>query len=362
MSAAAPGPGPVAAPAQALPLALLLILVPLVYIGSFIAFSYGTLDLLDGRWAVQLIGHLEGLDRTLAGLLGARSRLVWAALTLLFLLAMTAATGVGLLVLARRAGRHRWPVLGASVAIATIFGLVFWFLAQRQFAGCLFEVCGPTCAATSSGSPFLIIPYMGGVFCRLYDPAFVGFFWAFFGIAVPLQAPVNLLFFIAVLSLVVGPRGIADWNAAELRQRNSDFRGLLLIGSALLTLTVLMELTLWGWLAELAAGWPEVQRLHNLQIGSALFWGVCNTAMLLLTFAPIGHHLRRLSRALAISQCDAPDQSAGRPADLPALETWERDHGITLMGRTAWPQILALLAPLLTGAFAFLFESSLGGG
>jgi uncharacterized integral membrane protein len=44
------------------------------------------------------------------------------------------------------------------------------------------------------------------------------------------------------------------------------------------------------------------------------------------------------------------------------LETWEREQGVTLLGRAAWPQVVGILAPLLTGALTFLFQTTLGGG
>ena len=46
-----------------------------------------------------------------------------------------------------------------------------------------------------------------------------------------------------------------------------------LLSSALLTYTGLMELSLWGWLAEIGAGWDQAAKLRGLQIGSTLYWG-----------------------------------------------------------------------------------------
>jgi hypothetical protein len=95
-----------------------------------------------------------------------------------------------------------------------------------------------------------------------------------------------------------------------------------------------------------------VAALRSLQIGSALYWGMCNSALMLLVFAPIALLLARQARALA------QVHNAGAP--LAALEAWEREHGITLHGRAMWAQLGGILAPLLTGALAFLFEITAG--
>jgi hypothetical protein len=71
-------------------------------------------------------------------------------------------------------------------------------------------------------------------------------------------------------------------------------------------------------------------------------------------FAPIAIVLARQARALARLH------NAG--AATPAREAWEREHGVTLHGRAMWPQVVGVLAPLLTGAFAFLFEKTVGAG
>ena len=73
-----------------------------------------------------------------------------------------------------------------------------------------------------------------------------------------------------------------------------------------------------------------------------------------LVFAPLGSVLAKDARALA--------RAHNEGASMPALETWEREHGVTLPGRAAWPQVVGILAPLPTGALTFLFQSTLGGG
>ncbi len=163
-----------------------------------------------------------------------------------------------------------------------------------------------------------------------------------------------MLLYAAALSLILRPVSAADGEAAAgLRRSTADFRLLLVLSSALLTYTGLMELSLWGWLAEIGATFDTDGRLRSLQVGSTLYWGICNSASLLLLYLPLAGLLKARARALA--EARNPD------AALPALETWEREEGITLMGRGAWPQVVSLLAPLLTGAFAFLFQSALGG-
>ena len=346
--------GIAARPAVVLRLAVLLLVVPVAYIGSFVVFSYATLDIRDGRWASLIIEHLARLDQDSLGLLGARSRFVWSALTVVFALTMLTATAFSLAVLARRAGALWAPVLGALLLVSISVGVGAWFLGPSQFAGCVASPCSEACATKSTGAPFLIIPYMGAVFCRTYDLAFVSFFWRFFSVAGALQTSINILFFAAAFSLIVGPKALERWTVAELRRRVADFRWLVILASVMLTLTGLTELTLWGWLAEIAAGWDQGQKVRDLQVGSALYWGVCNSALLLLVFAPLGSLLAEQARALA--------QLHNEDAATSTLEAWLRDNHVTLTGRAAWPQVVGVLAPLLTGALTFLFQSTLGGG
>ncbi len=231
-------------------------------------------------------------------------------------------------------------MVAAGFALAAmVLGACVWLLGARQLSGCFADACGATCANTSPGFPFSIVRYLGALFCRLYDPSFVTFFRRFFVLVGPVHMATIALYFAATLSLLVGPRGVKSWSIADLRQRVSDFLVILLLGSTLLTLTALTELTLWGWFAEIAQGWAEVAALRSLQIGSALYWGMCNSALMLLVFAPIALLLARQARALAQLH------NAGAP--LAALEAWEREHGITLHGRALWAQLGGILAPLL---------------
>jgi len=319
-----------------------------------VVFSYATDNIRDGGWALLLVDHLASLDSDTLNLLGARSRFVWSALTVLFALTMVSASAFSLAVLARRAVAFRTPILGAIVLFSVVLGVAAWVLGPAQFSGCAFDPCGETCATKSTGRPFLIIPYMGAIFCRIYEPTFVAFFWGFFTVAGAIQTSINALFFVAALSLIVGPRSTEQSALVDLGQRISDFRVLLILASVVLTLTGLTELTLWGWLAEIAAGWQLAEKIRNLQVGSTLYWGVCNSALMLLVFAPLGSVLARQARALA--------RAHNEGASVPALETWEREQGVTLLGRAAWPQVIGILAPLLTGALTFLFQTTLGGG
>jgi hypothetical protein len=303
---------------------------------------------------ILLVDHLAILDSRTLNLLGARSRFIWSALTVLFALTMVSAGAFSLVVLARRAVAYRTPILGAIVLFSIVLGVAAWVLGPSQFWGCAFDPCGETCATKSTGRPFLIIPYMGAIFCRIYEPSFVAFFWDFFTVAGAIQASINVLFLVAALSLIVAPRSTERNAIADLGQRISDFRALLILASVILTLAGLTELTLWGWLAEIAAGWQLADKLRSLQVGSALYWGVCNSALMLLVFAPLGSVLAKEARALA--------RSHNEGASIPALETWEREQDVTLLGRAAWPQVVGILAPLLTGALTFLFQTTLGGG
>jgi hypothetical protein len=245
-------------------------------------------------------------------------------------------------------------VVGGLALVAIGLAAGVWLLGARQLSGCFADACGATCATTSGGFPFSIVRYLGALFCQVYDPSFAAFFRRFFVVVGPVHMATIVLFFAAILSLLVGPRDIERWTVADLRQRVSDFLVILILGSALLTLTALTELTLWGWFVEIADGWPDVAVLRSLQIGSALYWGMCNSALMLLAFAPIALLLTRQARALARLH------NAGAPP--PALEAWEREHGVTLHGRALWPQVVGVLAPLLTGAFVFLFEKTVGAG
>jgi hypothetical protein len=335
-------------------LAILLVLVPVTYIGSFVVFSYATDNIRDGGWALVLVDHLARFDSGMLNLLGARSRFVWSALTVLFALTMVSAGAFSLVVLARRAVAHKTPILVAIVLFSVALGVAAWVVGPSQFWGCAFDPCGEACATKSTGKPFLIIPYMGAIFCRIYEPSFLAFFWRFFTVAGAVQTSINALFVAAALSLIVGPRSIERSAIADLRQRISDFRALLILASVILTLAGLTELTLWGWLAEIAAGWQLADKLRSLQVGSALYWGICNSVLMLLVFAPLGSVLAKEARALA--------RSHNEGTSIPALETWEREQGVTLLGRAAWPQVVGILAPLLTGALTFLFQTTLGGG
>ncbi len=346
--------GPALREVGAARLGLLFGLVPATFLGAQAGFLAATLDLAQGGWAEQLAGSLGGEDSATRGLLGGHSRFVWAALAVLFPVLMATAAAAGLIVLARLPRPYKAPALVAAAALAALTFLGFWLTGAGRLAGCLATPCGPACATTSGEQLFLIIPYMGRIFCSLYDSGFVAVFLGFFTLAGPLQSAVTVLLYAAALSLILRPASAADREAAAgLRRGTADFRLLLVLSSALLTYTGLMELSLWGWLAEIGAEWDEDGRLRNLQVGSTLYWGICNSASLLLLYLPLASLLKARARALA--EARNPD------AALPALETWERDQGITLMGRGAWPQVVSLLAPLLTGAFAFLFQSALGG-
>ena len=343
-----------AEPTIALRLAVILFLVPLAYIAAFVAFSYATADITDGRWAARMTEYLQTLDPDTLGLLGAHSRFVWSGLAVLFPLIMISAGGFALVVIARQAAPFRTAAVGAFVILAVAVAAVAWTLGPRQLSSCLLVPCGSGCVTESTGELFLIIPYMAGVFCGIYGESFVSFFLGFFSLAGPVQIAVTILTYAAAVSLVLSPRSAGPATTAELRQRNAAFRLLLVFASAMLTLTGIMELTLWGWLAEIAAEWDHALKLRSLQAGSALYWGLCNSALLLLVFVPLGSLLARQARTLA--------EAHNEGATLPALETWEREHGVTLMGRGAWPQVTGIIAPLLPGALAFLFQSALGGG
>ena len=160
----------------ALPLAVLLAVVPIVYIGSFGVFSYATADLRDGAWALLIVDFLGESDDAIRGLLGARSRLVWSALTVLFALAMVFTTVFSLLILARGLTVLRPWFLAGVVLAAILFAVGMWNLGPSQIAGCITDPCGHRCATQSTGRPFLIIPYMGGLLCKIYEPLFVSYF------------------------------------------------------------------------------------------------------------------------------------------------------------------------------------------
>ena len=346
--------GPALREVGAARLGLLLGLVPATFFAAQAGFVAATLDIAQGGWAGQLAAWLGGLEAATRGLLGTQSRFVWAALAVLFPVLMVTAGAAALIVLARLPRPFRAPGLAAALALAALAFLGFWLPGSGPLAGCLAAPCGPDCATTSGEGLFLIIPYMGGIFCGLYERGFVAVFLGFFSLAGPVQGAVSLLLYAAALSLILRPAAAEDGEAAAgLRRSTADFRLLLALSSALLTYIGLMELSLWGWLAEIGADWEQGARLRDLQVGGALYWGICNTASLLLLYLPLAGLLTRRARALA--------EARNPGAALPALEAWEREQGVTLMGRGAWPQIVGLLAPLLTGAFAFLFQSALGG-
>lgn len=336
-------------------LIVLLILMPVYYLGANAAFSYATLDLRDGHWASLIIDHLgpdargEALD-----LLGDRSRLIWSALAMLYLLVMVSTGALTLIILARTAGRYWKPMVGALAGLAIGVGAAAWW-GVAQSSGCLVDPCGEGCPTTSDGRLFSVVPYMGDIFCRIrYEPSFVTWFQGFYTVTVPFHNVILMLFLLATLSLIVGPPSTEQWTVEDLRQRVFDFLVLIILGSAILTIMGLFELTLWGWLVEIADGWEHATKLRNLQVGSVLFWGMCNSTLMLLVSAPIGVLLARRARALA--------RAHNEGATTPALVAWEREHGVTLLGRAMWPQIGGVLAPLLTGALAFLFQSAAGGG
>lgn len=272
---------------------------------------------------------------------------------MLYVPMMLFTSAFSLVVIARRAGPYRTQVVSVFVIFAVAVGVAVWFLTVRQFSGCFVDPC-EGCATQSAGFPFSVVPYMGNVFCHIYERPFVRLFRTFFAGMGPVHIATLALFFAAVLSLIVGPRSIEWWTIADLRQRVSDFLVILILGSIILTHTGLSELILWGWLVEIADGWQHAEKLRNLQLGSALFWGMCNSALMLLVFAPIGLLLARQARALAHLHNEG--------ASKPALKAWEREHGVTLRGQAMWPQIGGVLAPLLTGALAFLFEKAVGAG
>lgn len=333
-------------------LAILVIVTPLYFLATFVAFSYATADLVNGRWAAMLVAFVQSTDRDVLNLLGSRSKFVWSGLAVIYVLLMAFTAAFSLFVVARRAGPYRRSVLCTLVGAAITFGVVIWFLEASQLAGCFANACGGGCPTSSTGAPFSLVPYMGGVFCRIYDPSFVSFFRIFIALSAPFHFAILMLFFAAQLSLLVGPRALAQWTAADLRTRVLEFLIILVLGSALLTHGEVLELTLWGWLVEIAGDWQHAAQLRNLQVGSALYWGMCNSALMLLVFVPIGVWLTIQARAVA--------RMHNEGASIPTLETWERDHGVTLRGHAMWPQIVAVLAPLLTGALAFLFEKAVG--
>jgi hypothetical protein len=297
---------------------------------------------------------MKPANRDMLQLLGARNRFVWSGLAMLYGPMMAFTSAFSLVVIARRAGLYRKAVVGAFVIFAIAVGVAVWFLGASQFSSCLVNPCGNGCATKSTGFPFSVVPYMDDVFCHIYDPSFVAFFRGFLAVVGPVHISILMLFFAAALSLIVEPRSIEQWTTADLRQRVSDFLVILILGSAILTHTGLSELTLWGWLVEIGDGWTHARELRNLQVGSALFWGICNSGLMLLVFAPIGIFLARQARALAHLHHEG--------ASIPALEAWEREHGVTLRGRVLWPQIGGVLAPLLTGALTFLFQTATGAG
>jgi hypothetical protein len=327
---------------------------PLYFIGAFVVYSYATVALEDGAWASLIVDFLEPVDCDIRRLLGARSKFVWSGLAMLYVPMMVFTSAFSLTIIARRAGPYSKPVVGALVILASALGVAVLFLGAGQWSAGFVDACGEGCAPPSTGFPFSVVPYMGDIFCHIYEPPFVAFFRRFLAVAGPVHIATLTLFFAAALSLIVGPRSIEQWTIEDLRQRVSDFLVILLLGSVILTHTGLSELTLWGWLVEIANGWPHAEKLRNLQLGSALFWGMCNSALMLLVFAPIGVLLARQARALSHLHNEG--------ASVPALEAWERQHGVTLRGRALWPQIGGVLAPLLTGALAFLFEMAVGSG
>ena len=340
-------------------LALLFVLVPTTFIAAQVGFAYATLDIARGGWAAQLAGYVNDIDPTTRPVLGAHSRFVWSALAVLFPVLMVTAGATSLIVLARLPRPFKAPVVAMSMALSILIGVAFWLPGAAQLSGCITQPCGTACATKSGEGLFLIIPYMGGIFCGLYQTGFVSAFLGFFSIAGPIQVAVTTLLYAAALSLLLRAGGAAAATAsgqaiAGYRQTTADFRLLLAFSSAILTYTCLMELSLWGWLVEIGADWDHAAELRSFQVGSTLYWGICNTAVMVMLYLPLANVLMRQARALA------ERHSAG--AAIPALETWEREQGVTLMGRGAWPQIVGLLAPLLTGALAFLFQSSVGGG
>lgn len=336
----------------ALCLAILFVVTPVFFFVTLVAFSYATADLVNGVWAVQLIAFVQAGEHEATNLLGSRNRFVWSALAVIYVPTMLFTSAYSLFVVGRRSGLLAGPVVGALVIAAIVLGTLVWFAQASQLAGCFADACGAQCPTGSSGAPFSLVPYLGAVFCSIYEPSFVGFFRTFIALTAPLHFVTQMLFLAAVLSLLAGPRSIEQWTTADLKKRVFDFMMMLILGSAMFTHTGLLELTLWGWLVEIAGDWPAAMELRNIQVGSTLYWGICNSALMLVVFVPIGILLNRQARALA--------RTRNRDATDAELEAWERSQGVTLRAHALGPQIGALLAPLLTGSFAFLFEQVAG--
>ena len=180
--------GPALREVGAARLGLLFGLVPATFFGAQAGFVAATLDIAQGGWAGQLAGSLTGQDSATLGLLGAHSRFVWAALAVLFPVLMATAAAASLIVLARLPRPFKALILLAAAALAALTFLGFWLPGAGRLAGCLAAPCGPDCATTSGQGLFLIIPYMGGIFCGLYESGFVAAFLGFFSLAGPLQS------------------------------------------------------------------------------------------------------------------------------------------------------------------------------
>lgn len=95
------------------------------------------------------------------------------------------------------------------------------------------------------------------------------------------------------------------------------------------------------WPAAMIHEEPLRQEVINLAHSITVYWGVCFTLMLILTYGPTAYFLH--SRALEVASRNQEGQTSSE------CEKWLEDHHLTITLGKQLPQLIVMLAPVVAG-------------
>jgi len=334
-------------------IAAMLLALLLFYAGSQGVWYWLTYDLLDGRWACDLIINTVVQKSGVVPLAGIEGRFVWSASTVVLLTVIAAIVSVSAYVLLTTF--RIWRIY-IGIAIAIILAamlLVIAFTIESDYRHYIpLAVSGQDCALTDANisrfefGRYLLLNLQPGAGTNILN-----------GITVleqllPVLLLVCNLFLVAALIGQVTESRHRSYSAEVLARQFARFRLLLLLGSAMFTAISLYTLSQFGWFAQMlqAYGAPGAESLRAVQRGVTLYIGTLNSIAMIILFLPPGWIL--WNRAQMLCRKENPDQSTQVCAD------WLEDKQLNIFaGPTI--RIIVAVAPLLVSGAVMLLEKAL---
>lgn len=308
----------------------------------------------DGAWACAVITALAENEDAIRPMVGVRGMLLYASIASAFLLSAVALGVYSTWILIRIFERHSGKVAVASIACTAALLMYALYIELPRYEPLMHANLEDGCEFDVLDVRFGFEPYRNAIFEQLDGEASSLELATLLSRAVwAALVSVRVIAFIAVLALplLLLPHG-SD-SIAALAERMRMFRTLLLLYSAMFTLINVYHLSSLGWLADVAAVAGADAVIREFQLGVTLYFGITNSLVLIILFAPIGVVLAGDARRLASAR--NPELTAS------ALTRWEEENDLTVLGNGPIVQLLAFVAPFVVGTSFALAEKALLG-